>query len=465
MNGNVESYLHRLEAFRRADFERDAMLAELVKSYHDLHVQYQQKCIDYEDAVESRRSWQSKATQSSRDLGEIQRANESNQFIFAIIDGDGAYFRDDLIARGDEGGEEAAQRLLSDIKRHVKDIYPGSNVEDWSVIVQVVLNQTGLSKTLFERGIVKNPNVELPAFARAFGRTQALFSFVDVGAGKERADHKIREMMRVMVRVTQCKHILFGPCLDNGYLPFLGEYKGNTSASPRITLLETSPAGPGFQSLGFRHVSFPDVFRSAPLPERPVMQPPPRPISTSPVPVSAIAATPGSSVTSAIENGSSAGWAALSKSVAASKAKTINIAPKKPAQLKHYTININGERLDEELSRWDPSAEKRFANRIRERGNCCNFYHLRGKCPEEEFCGYYHGDRLGPAELLVLRHKARSLKCSNGTYCSDPECFYGHHCRFGKNCSNSSCRFADTHHVDLHPATKIYEDGTEKTVL
>jgi hypothetical protein len=93
--------------------------------------------------------------------------------------------------------------------------------------------------------------------------------------------------------------------------------------------------------------------------------------------------------------------------------KTINIAnaaPKKPARPKFYLINANGERLDEELPRWDPSAEKRFANRVRDRGNCCNYYHLQGSCPSEEYCEYYHGDRLGPAEHLVLRHKARCLK-------------------------------------------------------
>lgn len=71
-SSNLGSYLHRLEVFRRVDYERDAMIAELVQKYNELHVQYEQKCIDYDDAVESRRAWQAKAMQSNRDLGEIR---------------------------------------------------------------------------------------------------------------------------------------------------------------------------------------------------------------------------------------------------------------------------------------------------------------------------------------------------------------------------------------------------------
>ena len=77
MNGavaSVEPYLHRLELFRRADYERDAMVTDLVKNYKELQVRYEQKCIDFDDAVESRRVWQSRAMQSNRDLTEIQRA-------------------------------------------------------------------------------------------------------------------------------------------------------------------------------------------------------------------------------------------------------------------------------------------------------------------------------------------------------------------------------------------------------
>lgn len=78
----LEGYLHRLEAFRKSDIERETMAIELVKKYSELLVLYEQKCVDYDDAVESRRAWQAKATQSNRDLGEIQRASVSPFFFF-----------------------------------------------------------------------------------------------------------------------------------------------------------------------------------------------------------------------------------------------------------------------------------------------------------------------------------------------------------------------------------------------
>jgi hypothetical protein len=40
-------------------------------------------------------------------------------------------------------------------------------------------------------GIFKNPN-EMAPFARAFSLNKSLFSMIDVGSGRERADHKVR---------------------------------------------------------------------------------------------------------------------------------------------------------------------------------------------------------------------------------------------------------------------------------
>lgn len=467
MNGleSPHDYLRRLEAFRLADQERHDVTVGLVEKYSTLLSRFDQLRNDYNDAVESRRMWQNKASQREKVLDELQRAVESNQFVFVAIDGDGAYFRDELIAKGEEGGEEAAHKLLANVKQHLKTFYPKSNVDDWSIIAMVALNLSGLSKALYARGIVKGLSDELPAFARAFGRTQHLFSFVDVGEGKERADHKIREMTRVMVRVGQCKHLYFGPCNDAGYLPFLGTYKGDLAIAPKVTLIETSPALPGFCALGFSRVNFNDVFRSSPLPDK--LPFPARTLVPSAEITLVATAPPGLSGSPVGENGfpppSSNSWAVLSKNGAA--AKTINISAKKPPAPKYYVVNSNGERLDEELPRWDSAAEKRFAARLRENGNLCNFYHLRATCPDPAYCGYAHGDRLTAGEVLVLRHKARSLLCSTGSDCKDPECFYGHHCRYGRSCNNTNCRFVPTHYVQIAPAARIYDDGTEEKIL
>ena len=146
--------------------------------------------------------WQSKATQSERALVEHRQASGSNAFALAVIDGDGklsfnmsqtknstkkcllgALFNDFLWALGKDGGAEAAHQLHAEIKNHLKTTYPEAHVDDWSIVVQVVLNLQGLATKLQACGVVSNPN-EVFAFGRAFGLAQPLFSFIDAGMGK-----------------------------------------------------------------------------------------------------------------------------------------------------------------------------------------------------------------------------------------------------------------------------------------
>lgn len=80
----VDEYVQRLDFFRRADCDRDRLIAGLIEKYNELGIRYEQKCVDYEDAVLSRRSWQNKAVQSGRNLEEIQRASVSLSLLLLI---------------------------------------------------------------------------------------------------------------------------------------------------------------------------------------------------------------------------------------------------------------------------------------------------------------------------------------------------------------------------------------------
>lgn len=285
----------------------------------------------------------------------------SNSFVLVVIDGDGAIFQDYLWAMGKDGGSEAAHQLHGEIKTHLKSTYPDASVDDWNVVVQVVLNLQGLATKLQACGIVANPN-EVFAFGRAFGLAQPLFSFIDAGMGKERADHKIRETLRLFLPNAQCKHVFFGPCHDNGYLVVLENYKRDYAS--RLTMIETRPAEPGFVDLAFKRVRFPRIFRSDNLPSKlPSIQPaapsitpmrsnsgshmqpniaPFVPQSTSPAPSS--------------DSASSSTWATVGKSGAT--AKTFNIASKKVPARRFVLLNVHDDRLDAELPRSDPGAEK-----------------------------------------------------------------------------------------------------------
>ncbi|GKT46813.1 uncharacterized protein ColSpa_06994 [Colletotrichum spaethianum] len=402
---------------------------ELLVRHGQLQALYREKCDDYSNEVESRRMWQTKANNLGREVASLNKANESNPFVFVIIDGDGAVFQEALLKRGADGGAEAGYLLFTEIKNYVTDAYPEAASEDWNIIVQVVLNVDGLAKKLHSSCVIPNTSTErtLAEFGRGFGRAQPLFSFIDVGSGKESADHKIREMLRVMVRVTQCKHIFFGPCHDNGYLPVLEPYKLDHKVAKKFTLIETTPAEEGFKQLNFHRISFKSVFMSEKLPERfqrPVItsMPPPLDVptaasvtpsvntaNTKPV-HNSLPLKPSTEnslrVNSPPSNGArtSTPWSAVTKTP--STPKTIDISTAKKASVrKYYLLNKDSQRVDEPLPKIDPAAEKRFKERMSKEGNFCNNYHLHNNCKNPE-CHYVHGEKLSPGELLVLKQKA-----------------------------------------------------------
>ena len=79
VNGHTHppDYLARLEAFRKSDAERDALVAELIRNYAELQLKYTEKCDDYSNEVESRRMWQGKASTHERALAEHKQASVS----------------------------------------------------------------------------------------------------------------------------------------------------------------------------------------------------------------------------------------------------------------------------------------------------------------------------------------------------------------------------------------------------
>jgi len=328
----------------------------------------------------------------------------------------------------------------------------------------------GLGKKLVEVGVIGS-QAQLLDFVHGFNYSQPLFSIVDVGKGNQWADGKCREMARLMTRIKQCKHIFFGPCHDTGYVQSLQFLRDPFAAAQRVTLVETIPALPGFKELNLPFTKF-SVFRSENLPNGPgpsraaamsAAQQRASPVSGPPAPANVEAAPPAQRGPAPPANGNhpaappppatTAGgptattWAAMSKNGTVPNHR-INIAPRKPPPRKFYLVNKDDERVDEDLPRFDPAAEKRYQARKAEHGSHCNEFYLKGQC-DPKYCSHYHGSPLPKAEALVLRHKARTGVCNYGSECDDPDCYYGHHCRYGRHCNNSDCRFSHLHHVDL----------------
>jgi hypothetical protein len=312
----------------------------------------------------------------------------------------------------------------------------------------------------------------LTKFARGFARAQPLFTFTDVGYGKEQADHKVRKLFEVMEKNIQCRCLILAGCHDNGYATFLESFRGNQ----KICLLETTPPAADFRKFTFKRVAFPSVFRSEPVPSRPIippgfaaatMSPPssgplssPPPIMSpasglgvlpSPAPAAATASPkPAPPVLAATKpEAQPSSYATVGRSNAP---LTINIAAQKkpPAARPFYQLNKNDERVDVALPKPDPNAIKSLEERRQISGmNLCNRYHLANNCKNTN-CNFYHGERLTAAEILALRHKTRNLVCGSGHYCREITCNLGHHCSNPGSCYfGDDCRFSEMHGMDI----------------
>lgn len=245
----LEGLDRELSDFRLANSKHHDSLQELTNNYAQLLEDYRRLRSDYEEEKESREKYK-----------KLARGQERNPFVLVLVDGDGYIFDDALIKAGAEGGVKAANLLNAAIKDRL--IRMGHDVADARIMVRIYTNLAGLSKALARAGLSGNESRSLAPFCASFTRAQDLFDFVDAGDKKENADFKIREMFRLFADNSQCKHIFFAGCHDNGYLSMLTPHIGK---SDRISLIRGAYVHQDFLNLQLRMEDFPGVFRSYPL--------------------------------------------------------------------------------------------------------------------------------------------------------------------------------------------------------
>lgn len=459
----------QMDGFRASDAAREEFIRDTVAKYKQLMHEHQDLKNDFQAEQDNRRRFQ---TQNR----EYQHQLDSNAFVMALIDGDAAIFQDALLqAANGDGGSEAASRLYNAIRDHVASLY--NNSGHWPIMVQVYLSLEKLAIKLAQVGLIQSP-LEFRTFAQRFSINQPLFSIIDVGQGKERADHKIKEMLRTFSDNPTCRHIIFGGCHDGGYLPNLDRIKHDPIKAGRITLLATTPMLKGFAELtSFKSTRFETVFKSEPLPDLPVYpviasssrplnqvsaRPPLRPTVnqdtlSEPSPGASAVSTSRSTTpsTATAESGEVKGdsWASVGKSGAPSNGN-ISIAPTstKKTTKKYAYYNKEGQRLDLPLPPKDAAAYQSLEARMKKSGKkLCNHWHLGGKCENGDHCMFQHEPKLTPAQLNVLRYKTRSLACKN-RYCENIDCYLGHQCALERDqgyCSFSDeCHFRASHGMD-----------------
>lgn len=491
-NGSdMPDFAAHMDAFQRSDEARQRLLANILEKYEELFREHSNLKNDYASERDIRRNYQSEVSKLQFQQNQLQLSLESSSFVLALIDGDGVIFQDLLLSSGANGGSEAASKLQYAIREHITSMY--TNSSHWPIMVHIYVSLDKLAQKMAQVGLLKHPQ-EFRAFAQSFSVNQPLFSIIDVGQGKERADHRIKEMLRTFSGNPTCKQIIFGGCHDTGYLVNLDQYKHNQAKAERITLLESTIPARGFAELpNFMRVRFDSVFRTDPLPDyvlpvqappafQPVAQPAPQPavrtltdrsnspVTSSPIsPAVKLAQTTqspslASSTLASQSADGSASWATVGKTGATNG--TISIVPKNQNQSKkkYAYYNKEGYRLDEPLQPRDRHAADAIEKRMDQIGrNLCNHWHLNnGKCQNGDFCKFQHGPKLAPAELNALRYKTRSLPCKRRD-CENFDCYLGHQCSFERDqgyCPYpDSCNLRSSHGMDKTKFERWDEDG------
>ncbi|KAL5397298.1 hypothetical protein PMIN02_002392 [Paraphaeosphaeria minitans] len=412
--------------------------------------------------------------QLKQNLVSLQGALERNPFVLILVDGDGMIFKDDFLHKGLAGGKQAAAALYSTIvayiERETRTIPPTSRV-----LCRIYANVKGLADVLVRAGIV-NDAAQFEEFTRGFTNGRTFFDFVDVGPGKDRADDKIIETLKLFLDDFHCRQIFFGCSHDNGFARPLEEYLGDDTKISKVTLLEGVPFEKELLGLPYKTKKFDGLFRETkinvlgtpigvvspavkkynvlnglptrlPPPPTGFDSPPSRPMS------SAVLHTPSTLILDEPAPVNKAkNWAALA-AAPPPPVSTQPVTTYKPINREEVIArNRTGQRVDPPCRDYD----KTEVDRIK-KIKLCNVHFLRNECPFGENCTHLHNYEPTEAETATLRLVARMAPCQNGSGCQDIKCIYGHRCpappsktnqlRGSKNCIfGESCKFP----VNLH---------------
>ena len=85
----------------------------------------------------------------------------------------------------------AASLLYDEIKHYIATASVFDNSGGYDVVANIYINFVGLSCKLTSCGIIESPE-HFRVWINAFSINQPLFNIIDVGDGKERADHKLK---------------------------------------------------------------------------------------------------------------------------------------------------------------------------------------------------------------------------------------------------------------------------------
>ncbi|KAF7719258.1 Uncharacterized protein PECH_004814 [Penicillium ucsense] len=431
--------------------------------------------LELESEKSSRRTFQVENTKAKAEVRRLNDINNRYPFIVVLVDGDGAKFLDTLLQSPD-GAAEASRRLTKAVRTFLQDS-PYSS-EDVPILVRIYANLKDLATALQKNKVIPFEK-DLHRFAEQFTNSRAEFEFINVGPGKENADSKMTRMLNHYYRNFQCKKVFFAACHDQGYVHQLRDFIGDSVSEKRIILVETTPAKALFTTLGFEITRFNDVFRCEHLPseqepgrlgfQRPSVTTADERNGTSSLfrdsgadsngefsqattthsPALATPLIHGSGMDSDIDVSGNGGISVRYPSTYATIGgsnhhQNLTIKRRETKETKKIEYNRYKQRLDPPIRPpSDAAANDSYYKKLHQiapRG-FCNDHYLLGRCDRFR-CKMEHDEKLNAKEIIIQKYKARQGQCLDAPGCTDYDCYFSHHCPFGKKCHHSPCKFS-----------------------
>ncbi|KAF4606736.1 hypothetical protein EYR38_000790 [Pleurotus pulmonarius] len=351
---------------------------------------------------------------ASRLEQEIGKWTGDKPLIVALIDGDGHLFTQDLFSAGQAGGRMAATLLREALLGYVADKHPGiANRSE--ILLTIFWNGKGLKETLMRNNVCTWD--EFDGFCHGFNQSTHLFSIVDAGNGKEAADTKIKEHLRLFTHFPQTELVFFGGGHDNGYTSTLTSLETEGLLHKVVLVRGYSDLAQEIRHLKLTELSTTGIFMTKKLISSPIKA------NNKPLPLDFHSKSPSSSsdVMSLTETPGGGN-------------DQLPTSPRK-AQSNVMFLHLRSVARAHTPSGKAPGPKP------------CNFYYLHpGRCQKRD-CRFAHDMNLSDAMIDRLRAAARKNPCTfeNAGKCTDKNCIWGHYCPQGTSCqfqaAPNGCKF------------------------
>jgi hypothetical protein len=323
-----------------------------------------------------------------------------------------------------QGGQSAADDFMTKVREYLVSLGPAmKDAKTIPVIVKAYANLSGLAQACMRDKKVGSVG-DMGQFWCGFTRRYPLVDFVDVGAGKEEADNKLRgtrhlnllqntvdrgwpiEVLAFHIANPQCEHILLACCHDAGYVPVLRQYAAQATLFERMTLLSAGAVQPDIGDLGFRTTRiFDSLFGHSGPPRVTPTATNGKNVQMPPVTVQQIVDL-------------------ITRTPSLPQENLVSNPVSNSGRLRPIIRNNSGKRIDKRLN-----VEESLIQAMKKR-NLCSWHYLRADCLASSCKRNHTYPRpLSPAEYdaqwCIARH-GLCYRLRRGGNCDDDQCMYGH---------------------------------------